>query len=60
MYVTRSYFAQRGSVYRCEQSFDCSPHLSLVLFVTQVMRCEMVFEIIRNRVGFLVRMLCYS
>jgi hypothetical protein len=43
MYVTRSYFPQRGDVYRCEQNLDCSLNLSLMVFVTQVMRCELVF-----------------
>jgi hypothetical protein len=34
---------QRHIVYRCEQNLACSLHLSHVVFVTQVMSCELVF-----------------
>jgi hypothetical protein len=52
-------FPNGGAVYRCEESLDSSLHLPLMVFVTQVMRCELVFSIIRNG-GFLVRVTCYS
>jgi hypothetical protein len=36
MYVTWPYFPQRSAVCRCEQNLDCSLHLSLMVFVTQM------------------------
>jgi hypothetical protein len=54
MNVTRFSFSQLVVAYRCKQHLDSSLHLSLMAFVTQVMRCELVFQTIRNHVGFLV------
>jgi hypothetical protein len=38
---------------------DSSLHLSVMVFITQVMRRELVFYTILNHVGYLVRVICY-
>jgi hypothetical protein len=45
-------------VYRRGQNVDPRFQPSLMIFVAQVMKCELVFETIRSRVGFLV--ICYT
>jgi hypothetical protein len=54
-----SYFSHRGVVYRCEHNLGSSLYPSLVISFTQVMRYELVFLTIRNRVGFLIQLICF-
>jgi hypothetical protein len=55
LYVTGSSFFQRGVLYRCEQSLDSSLHQSFMVFVTQVMRCELDFLTIAITLAFSFR-----
>jgi hypothetical protein len=43
LYVTGSYFSQRGAVYRCGQSLGSALYLPLAVFATQSMKCELIF-----------------
>jgi hypothetical protein len=60
MYVTGSFFSEWGVISRWKQSLDSSLHPSLMVFITQVMRCEVVSYRIRNCVGFLLQVICFS
>jgi hypothetical protein len=43
-------------VYSFEQSFNSILHPPIMVFVTQVMVCELIFQAASNCVGFLVQM----
>jgi hypothetical protein len=44
-------------VYIFEQSLNSSLHAQLMVSVTQVTVCEVIFQAVSNRVGFLWRMI---
>jgi hypothetical protein len=45
-------FFQGVVVYSFQQSLDSSLHPPFIVFVTQVMWCELVFQAVRNCIGF--------